>query len=161
MIRLVLLRHGESTWNKENRSPVDRRGPDDKGREEAARPAGSEGAGFQFDVAYTSVLTRAIRTLWLALDEMDACGFPCTLVAPERTALRRAAGPEQGGDRRQARRGQVKIWRRSYDIRRRRSTPATRGTRRTTAATPRCARDIPLTESLKDTVARFLPHWHE
>ena len=78
MIRLVLLRHGESTWNKENRftgwTDVDLT---DKGREEA-REAGRllREAGFAFDIAYTSVLTRAIRTLWLALDEMQMMWIP-------------------------------------------------------------------------------------
>ena len=117
--RFVLLRHGESTWNKENRftgwTDVDL---SDKGREEA-RAAGRllREAGFVFDVAYTSVLKRAIRTCWIALDELDLLWVPVScLVAAERAALRRAAGPEQGRDRREAWRSAGQVWRRSYDI---------------------------------------------
>ena len=106
--KLVLLRHGESTWNKENRftgwTDVDL---SDKGREEA-KEAGQvlRPEGYTFDVAYTSVLKRAIRTLWTVLDEMDLMWIPVApLVAAERAALRRAAGAEQGRDGRQIRRG--------------------------------------------------------
>ena len=108
MHKLVLLRHGESTWNKENRftgwTDVDL---SDRGREEA-REAGrllKEG-GYVFDIAYTSVLKRAIRTLWIALDALDQLWIPVDQeLAAERAALRRAAGAEQGRDRREARRG--------------------------------------------------------
>ena len=108
MHRLVLLRHGESTWNQENRftgwTDVDLI---ERGLAEA-REAGRllrEG-GYIFDLAYTSVLKRAIRTLWIALDELDLLWIPVHQeLAAERAALRRAAGAEQGGDRGQARRG--------------------------------------------------------
>ena len=108
MHKLVLLRHGESTWNKENRftgwTDVDL---SERGRDEA-REAGRllrEG-GYVFDLAYTSVLKRAIRTLWIVLDELDLMWIPVVNeLAAERAALRRAAGAEQGGDRREARRG--------------------------------------------------------
>ena len=108
MHKLVLLRHGESTWNQENRftgwTDVDLVRA---GREEA-REAGRllEEGGYVFDVAYTSVLKRAIRTLWIALDELDLLWIPVDeRLAAERAALRRAAGAEQGGNRREARRG--------------------------------------------------------
>ena len=107
MYKVVLLRHGESDWNQENRftgwTDVDLSA---KGREEA-KAAGQllKSEGFTFDQAFTSVLKRAIRTLWLALDEMDLLWLPVErTLAPERTALRRPAGAEQGRDRRQVRR---------------------------------------------------------
>ena len=119
MFRLVLLRHGESTWNKENRftgwTDVDL---SERGREEAAE-AGRlmTDAGFEFDVAHTSLLKRAIRTLWIALSEMD------TMWIPERRSWRlneRHYGALQGLNKAEtaAKHGeaQVKIWRRSYDI---------------------------------------------
>jgi 2,3-bisphosphoglycerate-dependent phosphoglycerate mutase len=164
MFRLVLLRHGESTWNKENRftgwTDVDLT---DKGREEA-REAGRlmNGVKFEFDIAYTSVLTRAVRTLWMALDEMDQMWIPVrnSWRLNERhygglTGLNKAETAAKHGD------AQVKIWRRSYDI-----PPPPIGVddpahpshdRRYAALTPK---EMPLTESLKDTVARFLPYWH-
>src|SRR6187549_2074212 len=165
MTRLVLLRHGESTWNKENRftgwTDVDLT---DKGREEA-REAGRLMAaeGFTFDVAYTSVLTRAIRTLWIALDEMKLLWLDThkSWRLNERhygalQGLNKAETAARHGDE------QVKIWRRSYDI-----PPPPLGAddpRHPShdarhAAVPPSA--LPLTESLKDTVARFLPAWHE
>jgi len=164
MYRLVLLRHGESTWNKENRftgwTDVDL---SDKGREEA-REAGRLMAAekFEFDIAYSSVLKRAIRTLWIALDEMDLLWMPVqrTWRLNERhygalQGLNKAETAALHGD------AQVKIWRRSYDI----PPPAL------TLEDPRhpshdrryaslSKRELPLTESLKDTVARFLPYWH-
>ncbi len=105
MYTLVLVRHGESQWNLENRftgwTDVDLT---DKGREEA-REAGRllrEG-GYDFDVAYTSVLKRAIRTLWIALDEMDQMWLPVDpRLAAQRAALRRPAGPQQGRDGRRS-----------------------------------------------------------
>ena len=119
MLRLVLLRHGESTWNRENRftgwTDVDLT---DKGREEA-REAGRLMAAekFEFDVAYTSVLKRAIRTLWIALDEMDMMWIPVhrSWRLNERhygdlQGLNKAETAAKLGD------AQVKIWRRSYDI---------------------------------------------
>ena len=106
MYRLVLLRHGESTWNKENRftgwTDVDL---SDRGREEAAE-AGRllKAERFEFDVAHTSLLKRAIRTLWIALSELDMMWIPeCTVVAFERAALRRTAGTQQGGNGSKAR----------------------------------------------------------
>src|SRR5881394_3412790 len=119
MHKLVLLRHGESTWNKENRftgwTDVDLSAV---GIEEA-RAAGRliKSAGFEFDIAYTSVLKRAIRTLWIALDEMDRLWLP---VEKDWRLNERHYGSLQGLDKVQtaAKHGdaQVKIWRRSYDI---------------------------------------------
>jgi 2,3-bisphosphoglycerate-dependent phosphoglycerate mutase len=165
MIRLVLLRHGESTWNKENRftgwTDVDL---SDKGREEA-REAGRLMAaeGYTFDVAYTSVLTRAIRTLWIALDEMNLLWLD---TQKSWRLNERHYGALQGLNKAEtaARHGdaQVKIWRRSYDI----PPPALEaGDERHPSRDARYAglepSQLPLTESLKDTVARFLPYWHE
>ena len=165
MRRLVLLRHGESTWNKENRftgwTDVDL---SDKGREEA-REAGRLLAadGFSFDVAYTSVLTRAIRTLWIALDEMNLLWLDThkSWRLNERhygalQGLNKAETAARHGD------AQVKIWRRSYDMP---PPPLEPGDERHPSRDPRYAgllpSQLPLTESLKDTVARFLPYWHE
>ena len=165
MTRLVLLRHGESTWNKENRftgwTDVDLT---DKGREEA-REAGRLMAaeGFTFDVAYTSVLTRAIRTLWIALDEMKLLWLDThkSWRLNERhygalQGLNKAETAARHGDE------QVKIWRRSYDIP---PPPLEAADERHPSRDPRYARlppsELPLTESLKDTVARFLPYWNE
>ena len=165
MKRLVLLRHGESEWNRENRftgwTDVDLT---DKGREEA-REAGRLMAAekFEFDVAYTSVLKRAIRTLWIALDEMDLMWIP------ERRSWRlneRHYGALQGLNKAETAamhgEAQVKIWRRSYDIP---PPPLTPDDPRHPSRDRRYAdvkpSDLPLTESLKDTVARFLPYWHE
>jgi 2,3-bisphosphoglycerate-dependent phosphoglycerate mutase len=163
--RLVLLRHGESTWNKENRftgwHDVDL---SEKGREEAAE-AGRLMAEqkYEFDVAYTSVLKRAIRTLWIALDELDMMWIPVhrSWRLNERhygalQGLNKAETAAQHGD------AQVKIWRRSYDI----PPPALTEDdprhpsrdRRYASLTPE---QLPLTESLKTTVDRFLPYWHE
>jgi 2,3-bisphosphoglycerate-dependent phosphoglycerate mutase len=165
MTRLVLLRHGESTWNKENRftgwTDVDL---SDKGREEA-REAGRLMAaeGLSFDVAYTSVLTRAIRTLWIALDEMRLLWLE-THKAWQLNE--RHYGALQGLNKAEtaARHGeaQVKIWRRSYDIPPPRLEP---GDERSAAGDPRYAglspSQLPLTESLKETVARVVPYWEE
>jgi len=165
MLRLVLLRHGESTWNKENRftgwTDVDL---SDKGREEA-REAGRlmSAEKYEFDVAYTSVLKRAIRTLWIALDELDMMWIPVyrSWRLNERhygglQGLNKAETAAKYGD------DQVKIWRRSYDTP---PPPLTYEDPRHPSHDRRYAdlkrAEIPLTESLKDTVARFLPHWHE
>jgi len=165
MIRLVLLRHGESVWNKENRftgwTDVDLT---DKGREEA-REAGRllKAGGFEFDCAYTSVLTRAIRTLWLALDELD------TLWVPVHSTWRlneRHYGALQGLNKAEtaAKHGeaQVKIWRRSYDIP---PPPLALDDKRHPAFDRRYAnldpRVLPASESLKDTLARVLPFWND
>jgi 2,3-bisphosphoglycerate-dependent phosphoglycerate mutase len=165
MPRVVLLRHGESAWNKENRftgwTDVDLT---DQGREEA-REAGRlmKAEGYLFDIAYTSVLKRAIRTLWIAMDEMDLLWVPW-----ERNwrLNERHYGALQGLNKAEtaAKHGeaQVKIWRRSYDIP---PPPLEPGDERSPARDPRYANvpknEQPLTESLKDTVARFLPYWHE
>ena len=165
MYRLILLRHGESTWNKENRftgwTDVDL---SDKGLEEA-REAGRLMAAekYEFDVAYTSVLKRAIRTLWIALDELDMMWIP---VHRSWRLNERHYGALQGLNKAEtaARHGeaQVKIWRRSYDIA---PPPLAPDDPRHPSHDRRYANlkrdEVPLTESLKDTVARFLPYWHE
>jgi 2,3-bisphosphoglycerate-dependent phosphoglycerate mutase len=163
--KLVLLRHGESTWNKENRftgwTDVDL---SDKGRQEA-REAGEvlHSGGYSFDVAYTSVLKRAIRTLWMALDAMDLMWIPVhrswRLNERHYGALQGLNKAETAGKFSEA---QVKIWRRSYDI----PPPAlTPDDARFPGHDPRYRdlkpAELPLTECLKDTVARFLPLWHE
>jgi 2,3-bisphosphoglycerate-dependent phosphoglycerate mutase len=165
MPTLVLLRHGESTWNKENRftgwTDVDL---SERGQQEA-REAGRllrEG-GYAFDLAYTSVLKRAIRTLWIALDELDQMWLP---VIGSWRLNERHYGALQGLNKAEtaAKHGeaQVKIWRRSYDIP---PPPLSPDDPRQAARDPRYAglspEDVPLTESLKDTVERFLPYWHE
>jgi 2,3-bisphosphoglycerate-dependent phosphoglycerate mutase len=165
MPTLVLLRHGESTWNRENRftgwTDVDL---SDRGREEA-RQSGQllrEG-GYVFDLAYTSVLKRAIRTLWIALDELDQMWLP---VVNSWRLNERHYGALQGLDKAETAEkhgeAQVKIWRRSYDIP---PPPLTPDDPRHAGRDARYAgvvpADIPLTESLKDTVARFLPYWHD
>src|SRR6201997_2464782 len=165
MYKLVLLRHGESDWNRENRftgwTDVDL---SDKGRQEA-QEAGVvlQAEGYAFDVAYTSVLKRAIRTLWIVLDEMDLMWIPVyrSWRLNERhygalQGLNKAATAAKFGE------DQVKIWRRSYDI----QPPAlTSDDDRYPGRDPRYASltpaELPLTECLKDTVARFLPLWHE
>ena len=165
MYKVVLLRHGESTWNKENRftgwTDVDL---SDKGREEALA-AGRllKQEGFSFDLAFTSVLTRAIRTCWMTLDELGELWIP---VQRSWRLNERHYGALQGLNKAEtaARHGeaQVKIWRRAYDI-----PPPPLGPddprhpshdRRYASLSPS---ELPLTESLKDTVARFLPYWHE
>ena len=165
MYKLVLIRHGESTWNLENRftgwTDVD------------LTPLGIEQAcaagrllkaeGYDFDIAYTSVLTRAIRTLHLALDEMDRLWLPTVKHwrLNERhygalQGLNKAETARQYGDE------QVLVWRRSYDT----PPPAlTPDDPRCERRDPRYARlnpgEVPLTECLKDTVARVLPFWSE
>jgi 2,3-bisphosphoglycerate-dependent phosphoglycerate mutase len=165
MKRVVLLRHGESTWNRENRFTGWTDVPlSEKGVREATE-AGRllrEG-GFAFDVAFTSLLKRAIRTLWIALEETDRMWIP---VVKDWRLNERHYGGLQGLDKAEtaAKYGmeQVHIWRRSYDI----PPPAlTRDDERWPGRDPRYAslrpEQVPLTESLKDTVARFLPYWHE
>jgi 2,3-bisphosphoglycerate-dependent phosphoglycerate mutase len=165
MPTLVLLRHGESTWNKENRftgwTDVDL---SERGQEEA-REAGRllKDGGYSFDLAYTSVLKRAIRTLWITLDGLDQVWLPVVKHwrLNERhygalQGLNKAETAEKHGE------AQVKIWRRSYDIP---PPPMTADDPRHAGRDPRyrdlSPADIPLTESLKDTVDRFLPYWHE
>jgi 2,3-bisphosphoglycerate-dependent phosphoglycerate mutase len=164
MYKVVLLRHGESTWNKENRftgwTDVDLT---DRGREEAAE-AGRllKAGGYVFDLAYTSVLKRAIRTLTIALDGLDLLWIP---VEKDWRLNERHYGALQGLNKAEttAKHGeaQVKIWRRSYDIP---PPPLERDDPRHPSRDPRyaalTANQLPLTESLKDTVARFLPYWH-
>jgi 2,3-bisphosphoglycerate-dependent phosphoglycerate mutase len=165
MHRVVLLRHGESTWNKENRftgwTDVDLSAA---GRDEAQK-AGQllEQEGFAFDVVYTSVLTRAIRTAWIALDEMDLLWLP---VYRSWRLNERHYGALQGLNKAEtaARHGeeQTKIWRRSYDIPPPPLTPDDPrypGNDRRYAGLSKA--ELPLTECLKDTVERFLPYWHE
>jgi 2,3-bisphosphoglycerate-dependent phosphoglycerate mutase len=165
MFRLVLLRHGQSVWNRENRftgwTDVDLT---DKGRVEA-REAGrllAEGR-YEFDVAHTSVLRRAIRTLWLALDEMNLIWVPVhrTWRLNERhygalQGLNKAETTVAHGE------DQVKIWRRSYDIP---PPPLSaedpRHPSRDRRYSDLAPEALPLSESLKDTVARFLPYWHD
>lgn len=165
MYKIVLLRHGESAWNKENRftgwTDVDLTS---KGEDEA-RNAGilMKEAGFQFDIAYTSVLTRAVRTLWLALEKMDLCWIPIvnSWRLNERhygalQGLNKAETAKKYGDE------QVHLWRRSYDT----QPPAlTADDERYPGHDRRykelSAEELPLTECLKDTVARFLPYWFD
>ncbi|MBL8112875.1 MAG: 2,3-diphosphoglycerate-dependent phosphoglycerate mutase [Acidobacteria bacterium] len=159
MPTLICVRHGESTWNKENRftgwTDVDLT---EKGREEA-KEAGRliAEAGLLPDVAVTSVLKRAIRSLWIALDEMDRMWIPVhrDWRVNERhygalQGLNKAETAEKHGE------AQVKIWRRSYDIP---PPPLEDGDERLPEKDPRYAGipDLPRTESLKETVARVLP----
>ena len=165
MYKVVLVRHGESTWNKENRftgwTDVDL---SEKGIQEAhegGRVLKAE--GYTFDIAFTSVLKRAIRTLWIVLDEMDLMWIPVqnSWRLNERhygalQGLNKSETAEKFGE------AQVKIWRRSYDT----QPPALENTDpRFPGNDPRYAglsdSELPLTECLKDTVARFLPYWHD
>ena len=165
MYKVVLLRHGESDWNKENRftgwTDVDL---SEQGRREA-RTAGEvlRKEGLTFDLAFTSVLKRAIRTLWIALDELDRMWIPVehSWRLNERhygalQGLNKAETAAKFGDE------QVKVWRRSYDI----PPPELEVTdERYPGSDPRyaglTADELPKTECLKDTVARMLPYWHE
>ena len=165
MYKVVLLRHGQSQWNLENRftgwHDVDLT---DQGQEEA-RSAGQvlKKNGFVFDKAYSSVLKRAIRTLWLALEELDQVWLPVrrNWRLNERhygalQGLNKAETAEKHGE------DQVLIWRRSYDI----PPPPMEKTDEGYAGNDiryanMAEEDIPLTECLKDTVDRFLPYWYE
>ncbi len=165
MYTVVLLRHGESLWNRENRftgwTDV---GLTEKGVEEAIA-AGRllRREGFDFDRAFTSVLNRAIKTLWLVLEEMDRMWIPVELSwrLNERhygalQGLNKAETAERHGME------QVLLWRRSYDVRPPALTPEDP---RFPGRDPRYRKvpssELPLTECLKDTVERFLPYWHE
>ena len=165
MHKLVLLRHGESTWNKENRftgwTDVDLT---EQGRQEA-KAAGQvlKKDGFSFDLAYCSVMKRALRTLWIVLDELDELWIPVekTWRLNERhygalQGLNKSETAAQYGE------DQVLVWRRSYDIP---PLPLEKSDERYPGHDPRYrdvpAADLPLTECLKDTVDRFLPYWHE
>lgn len=164
-MKLVLLRHGESIWNRENRftgwTDVDL---SEKGVEEA-RKAGQvlKEKGYIFDVAFTSVLKRAIRTLWIVLDEMDLMWIP---VYRSWRLNERHYGALQGLNKAETAakysEEQVLTWRRSYDVR----PPSLEKTDERYPGNDPIYRglakeDIPLTECLKDTVERFLPYWHE
>jgi 2,3-bisphosphoglycerate-dependent phosphoglycerate mutase len=165
MHTLVLLRHGQSTWNQENRftgwTDVDL---SEGGRLEALDAGRLLKEGdYTFDLAYTSLLKRAIRTLWISLDTLDQLWIP---VRKSWRLNERHYGALQGLNKAEiaAKHGeaQTKIWRRSYDIP---PPPLPPGDPRHPAGDPRYATvppgDLPSTESLKDTVARFLPYWHE
>jgi 2,3-bisphosphoglycerate-dependent phosphoglycerate mutase len=165
MYKIVLIRHGESVWNKENLytgwTDVDL---SEKGLQEA-KEAGIllKEQGYNFDLVYTSVLKRAIRTAWIVLDQMDLMWIPVKhdWRLNERhygalQGLNKAQTAEEFGDQ------QVKIWRRSYDV----PPPAlTETDPRYPGSDPRyhtlTKEQLPLTECLKDTVARVLPCWHD
>jgi 2,3-bisphosphoglycerate-dependent phosphoglycerate mutase len=165
VIKVVFLRHGESVWNRENLftgwTDV---GLSEKGTQEAieaGRILRSE--GFIFDVAYTSVLKRAIKTLWFALEEMDLMWIPVhnSWRLNERhygdlQGLNKVVMAERFGSE------QVKLWRRSYDVR---PPDLSFDDERSPAKDPRYAlldkKDIPTAECLKDTVARVLPYWQD
>jgi 2,3-bisphosphoglycerate-dependent phosphoglycerate mutase len=165
MTTLVLLRHGESTWNRENRftgwTDVDL---SERGLEEATE-AGRllRDGGYAVDFAYTSVLKRAIRTLWIALDALDRMWIP---VEKSWRLNERHYGALQGLNKAEtaAQHGeaQTKIWRRSFDIP---PPPLTRDDPRHPSHDARYAaldpHDLPNAESLKDTIDRFLPYWHQ
>ena len=165
MRKLVLLRHGESAWNKENRFTGWTDVPlSEKGVEEA-RAAGRllKKEGYAFDLAYTSLLKRAVKTLWLTLEELDQMWIPVhnSWRLNERhygglQGLNKAETAKKYGD------DQVRIWRRSYDIP---PPPLAPDDPRHPGKDPRYASlapgELPLTECLKDTVARFLPYWHD
>jgi 2,3-bisphosphoglycerate-dependent phosphoglycerate mutase len=165
MRKIVLLRHGESVWNRENRftgwTDV---GLSDHGREEARRAGRLLAAeGYVFDVAYTSVLKRAVKTLWIALEEMDLMWIP---IHNSWRLNERHYGALQGLNKAETAakfgEAQVLAWRRSYDV----PPPALEpGDPRSPAGDPRYrelpTRDLPATECLKDTVERFLPYWYE
>jgi 2,3-bisphosphoglycerate-dependent phosphoglycerate mutase len=165
MKKLVLLRHGESLWNRENRFT----GWTDVGLtaqgEREAREAGRlmREAGLGFDLAHTSVLKRAIKTLWLALEELDLMWIP---VANSWRLNERHYGALQGLNKAEmaAKFGeaQVNVWRRSYDVP---PPPLAPDDPRNPVGDPRYRElapgDLPRTECLKDTVARFLPYWNE
>jgi 2,3-bisphosphoglycerate-dependent phosphoglycerate mutase len=165
MHKLVLLRHGESTWNLENRftgwTDVDLSPKGEQEAHEAGRLL-REG-GYVFDVAYTSVLKRAIRTLWIALDEMDQMWIP---VHRSWRLNERHYGALQGLNKAEMAtkfgEEQVKIWRRSYATP---PPPLTEDDERYPGRDPRYAAlskaDLPLAEALKNTVERFLPYWNE
>ncbi|OIO79390.1 MAG: 2,3-diphosphoglycerate-dependent phosphoglycerate mutase [Candidatus Omnitrophica bacterium CG12_big_fil_rev_8_21_14_0_65_43_15] len=165
MYKIVLLRHGESVWNKENRftgwTDVDL---SVKGVQEAKKGgAALKKEGFVFDIAFTSVLKRATRTLQIVLEEMDLMRIP---VKNSWRLNERHYGALQGLNKAEMAikfgEKQVLIWRRSYDI----QPPALknddpRSPKNDPLYQDMDPKDIPLTECLKDTVARFLPYWHE
>ncbi len=164
MAQVVLIRHGESTWNQENKftgwydCPLSARG------EEEARSAGEilKREGFHFDLAHTSLLKRAVKTLWIALEEMDQMWIP---VHKDWRLNERHYGALQGMNKKEQAEihgeEQILIWRRSYDV----PPPAlTTDSPYYPASDPRYRdvdeADLPLSESLKDTVGRVLPYWN-
>jgi len=163
MIKLVLLRHGESTWNKENRftgwTDVDL---SEKGLCEA-HEAGKvlKKKGFSFDMAFTSVLKRAIKTLWITLEEMDQMHIP---IYNSWRLNERHYGALQGLNKEETAKKhgeeQVKVWRRSYDIQ---PPGLKKSDKRFPGNDPRYKdvpkKFLPTTECLKDTVERFIPYW--
>jgi 2,3-bisphosphoglycerate-dependent phosphoglycerate mutase len=165
MHKLVLVRHGESQWNKENRFT----GWTDVGLTEKGAAEALEGGrllregGYEFDVAFTSVLKRAIKTLWIILEEMDLMWIPVTR---DWRLNERHYGALQGLNKAETAakfgEAQVKIWRRAYDIA---PPPLDRDDERYPGRDRRYAElsqsELPLTECLKDTVARFMPCWNE
>jgi len=163
VFKVVLLRHGESVWNKDNRftgwTDVDL---SDKGRDEAALAGRQIGeAGFTFDLAFTSVLTRAIRTCWITLDQLNLLWIP---MEKNWRLNERHYGALQGLNKAEtaAKHGeaQTKIWRRSYDIP---PPPLDHDDARHPRFDPRYATlspaELPATEALKQTVERFVPYW--
>jgi len=165
MYKVVLLRHGQSTWNKENKftgwTDVDL---SEMGLVEAKKAGEAlKKEGFTFDIAFTSVLKRAIRTLWITLDELDLMWIPVirNWRLNERhygalQGLNKSETAQKYGDE------QIKIWRRSYDT----QPPALEKTdERYPGNDPRYSNlteeELPLTECLKDTVERFMPYWSE
>ncbi len=165
MYKIVLIRHGESTWNLENRFTGWTDVPLTDTGVAQARQAGRllREAGYEFDVAYTSVLKRAVWTLWHALDEMDRTWLP---VAHDWRLNERHYGALQGLNKadmaKQYGDEQVLIWRRSYDTPPPQLDPQDpRGQRADLRYAKLAPEQIPLTECLKDTVARVLPCWNE
>jgi 2,3-bisphosphoglycerate-dependent phosphoglycerate mutase len=165
MYKIVLLRHGESTWNMENRftgwTDVDLSEKGVREAHEAGRTLKKE--GYDFDLAFTSVLKRAIRTLWITLDEMDRMWIP---VVRSWRLNERHYGALQGLNKAETAQkfgeDQVKVWRRSYDVPPPSLEPSDE---RWPGHDPRYQgldrRAVPLTECLKDTVERALPFWHD
>ena len=165
MHKLVLIRHGESTWNLDNRftgwTDVDLTATGIEQAKDAGRLLKSE--GYDFDLAYGSVLKRSTRTLWHCLDEMDRTWLP---VVNNWRLNERHYGALQGLNKaevaRQYGEAQVLVWRRSYDIA---PPPLDPNDPRCERSDPRYAKlkpgEVPLTECLKDTVARVLPFWNE
>ena len=165
MYKVVLLRHGESVWNKEN---IFTGWTDVDLSEKGVSEAGEAGEvlkreGYDFDIAFTSVLKRAIRTLWITMDKMDLMWIP---VRRSWRLNERHYGALQGLNKAETAKkygeDQVLVWRRSYDI----QPPALEKTdERYPGNDPRYKnldpKDIPVAECLKDTVERFLPYWHE
>ena len=164
MHKLVLLRHGESQWNRENRftgwTDVDLTPQGIREAEEAGARLRDE--GFVFDIAYTSVLKRAIRTLWIVLDAMDLMWVP---VVRDWRLNERHYGALQGLNKAETAlkfsEEQVLVWRRSFDTP---PPPLDKADDRWPGRDRRYQGlgqgEAPLAESLKDTIARFLPFWH-